>query len=197
MRRLIVMVSVAFVAAAVCQAADWDVDPYHSSVSFSVKHLMISNVKGGFTKFTGTAKYDPADPATFDLTGTLETASIDTGVAMRDNDLRSENFFDAKKFPLITFKSKELKKVADGSYQLVADLGMHGVTNTVTFQLKGLGAPINFNGLRVGFSLAGMIERDKFGLTYNKMVESVPAVGNEVQLSGEIEIVQKKAPAKP
>jgi len=196
MRSVVAMVSALVVSVTVGLAGEWNVDPVHSSVGFSVRHLMISNVKGGFGKFSGTAKYDPAVPGGLVIEGTVEAASIDTGNGMRDKDLRSESFLDVAKYPLITFKSTALKKEADGRTTLTGDLGLHGVTNSVTFELRGLAAPVAFMGTRVGMSLIGQIPRDKFGLTYNKALETGGVVvGNEVTLSADIEIVERVAPA--
>lgn len=192
MRNVVALVGALVVSAAVSRAGEWTVDPVHSSVGFSVKHLMISNVKGSFGKFSGVAKYDPAAPEGLLIEGTIDAASIETGNGMRDKDLRSENFLDAAKFPAITFKSTALKKEADGHFTLTGDLGMHGVTNSVTFQVSGLAAPVQFMGTRVGLSLTGQIARDKFGLTYNKALETGGlVVGNEVTVAAEIEIVEK------
>ena len=197
MRCFAAVVSVV-VMASFCHAADWNVDPVHSSVSFSVKHVMVSTVKGGFTNFTGTAKYDPANPESLAIEGTIDAASITTGNAGRDNHLRSKDFLNVQEFPRITFKSKELKKAADGSYAVVGSLGLHGVTNAVTLQLKDLAPPVSFNGTRVGFSLSGQIDRDKFGLTWNKAIETGGVVvGNEVKISADIEMIQVAPPAKP
>ena len=199
MRSVVAMVSALVVSVTVGLAGEWNIDPVHSSVGFSVKHLMISNVKGGFGKFSGTAKYDPAVPGNLVIEGSIEAASIDTGNGMRDKDLRSENFLDVAKYPLITFKSTAIKKASDGHYTLTGDLGMHGVTNAVTFEVTGLAAPVNFMGKRVGLSVTGQIARDKFGLTYNKALETGGVVvGNEVTVSADIEIVEKvaTAPAK-
>ena len=196
MRLFVATVSALVVSVTVGLGGEWSVDPVHSSVGFSVKHLMISNVKGDFGKFTGSAKYDPAVPGNLVIEGKVEAASIDTGNGMRDKDLRSENFLDVAKYPLITFKSTAIKKESDGRYTLTGDLGMHGVTNSVTFELTGLAAPVSFMGsTRVGLSLTGQIARDKFGLTYNKALEAGGVVvGNEVTVSVDLEIVEKAAP---
>ena len=191
------LVAAVVLTGAVCQASDWVVDPVHSTVSFSVRHLMVSNVRGGFTNFSGSATYDPANPTAFAVEGKIDAASVSTGNAMRDGHLQSPDFFDAKKFPSITFKSKELKKSGDG-YTLVGDMVMHGVTNSVTLQLTGLGEPVNFSGKHVGFSVTGQIDRSKFGLTYNKAIEAGGVVvGNEVQVTADIEMVEKAKTAVP
>ena len=109
---LIVLSAFAMVAAAAAQAGNWQIDPNHSSAQFSVRHLGVSTVRGAFTKVTGSAKYDPANPANDSLTASIEAGSVDTRVEMRDNDLRSPNFLDVQKFPTITFQSKSVKASA-------------------------------------------------------------------------------------
>ena len=197
MRSGIVLMSVLSLLAAAAQAADWEIDPAHSSIGFSVKHLMITNVKGGFTNFSGSASFDPAGLTQFAVEAKIDAASVDTGSGMRDNHLRGPDFFDVKKYPEISFKSKELKKDGDG-YVLTGELTMHGVTQPMTLQVQGLGTPIVFMGTtRTALSATGKILRDKFGLTWNKAIEAGSVVGNEVQVSADIELVQKAKPATP
>jgi polyisoprenoid-binding protein YceI len=198
-RAVVVMVAAGAVAASSCLAGEWEVDPVHSSVGFSIRHMMVSNVKGSFTNFSGTVQYDPANPGGFAVEGRVAAASLDTGNAARDKHVRSPDFLDVEQYPAITFKSKELKKLDADRYEVTGDLGLHGVTNAVTLQLAGLGAPVTFNKqTRIGFSLTGQIQRDKFGIKFNKTLDSGGAlVGNEVQLSGDFELVAKTAPAKP
>src|SRR5580692_4672464 len=106
--------TVALGVTAAAQAGTWQIDPNHSSAQFSVKHLGVSTVRGAFTKVTGSAKYDPADPSHLSLDATIDTASVDTRVEMRDNDLRSPHFFDVQKYPTMTFHSKGTKVAGPG-----------------------------------------------------------------------------------
>src|ERR1700722_18419470 len=101
--------ALAMTAAAAAQAGTWQIDSNHTAAQFSVRHLGVSTVRGAFTKVTGSAKYDPADPSKGSLEATIDANSVDTRVEMRDNDLRSPRFFDAQKFPTITFHSKATK----------------------------------------------------------------------------------------
>src|SRR3984957_11369890 len=103
---LALIISLAMAATAVAQAGNWKIDPMHSSAQFSVRHLGVSTVRGAFTKVSGSATFDPADPSKTALDATLDAASVDTRVEMRDNDLRSPNFLDVQKFPSITFHGK-------------------------------------------------------------------------------------------
>ena len=103
--------ALAMAATAAAQAGTWQIDPNHTAAQFSVKHLGVSTVRGAFTKVTGTAKHDPADPSKDSLEATIDANSVDTRVEMRDKDLRSPNFLDVQKYPTITFHSKQVKVV--------------------------------------------------------------------------------------
>ncbi len=120
--------SLAIAASAAAQAGTWQIDPNHSSAQFAVKHLAVSTVRGAFTKVSGSATYDPADPSKTSLEATIDANSVDTRVEMRDNDLRSARFFDVQKYPTITFHSKQVKVVSAGKLQIAGDLTIHGVT---------------------------------------------------------------------
>src|SRR6201981_773733 len=115
----------AMAAAAAAQAGTWQIDPNHSSAQFSVKHLGVSTVRGAFTKVTGSAQHDPADPSKDSLDATIDASSVDTRVEMRDNDLRSPNFLEVQKYPTITFHSKQTKAAGPGKLLIVGDLTIH------------------------------------------------------------------------
>jgi len=195
MKKILVSLATVMGFGLAAMAAEWEIDPVHSSIDFSVRHLMISNVKGGFAQFAGKATYDPANPASFAIEGSIQADSISTANEMRDKHLKSPDFLDTAKHPAITFKSKALKKTGEGEYELTGDLSLHGVTNTITLKASGLAAPVSFSGsTRIGLSVTGQIERDKFGLTWNKALETGGAVvGNTVQVAADIELVEKKA----
>src|SRR6201997_3436837 len=120
MSRVVSLLSVilTMAAAAVGQAGTWQIDPNHSAAQFSVRHLGVSTVRGAFTKVSGSAKYDPSDPTKDSLEATIDASSIDTRVAMRDNDLRSPNFLEVQKYPTITFVSKKSKSAGAGKRQI-------------------------------------------------------------------------------
>src|ERR1700676_2183135 len=122
------VIALATAATAVAQAGTWQIDPNHSAAQFSVRHLGVSTVRGAFTKVSGTATHDPADPSKDTLEATIDANSIDTRVEMRDNDLRSARFFDVQKYPTITFRSKQTKAAGPGKLQITGDLTIHGVT---------------------------------------------------------------------
>src|SRR5215469_529496 len=119
---LTLVAALAMAATAAAQAVTWQIDPNHSSAQFSVRHLGVSTVRGAFTKVSGSAKYDPADPSKTSLDATIEAASVDTRVENRDNDLRSPNFLDVQKYPTITFHSKQVKAAGAGKLQITGDL---------------------------------------------------------------------------
>lgn len=162
--------------------AVFNVDPAHSSVGFKVRHLMISNVKGHFDKFQG--KYELKDGVLRSLSGTMETASINTGIEKRDNHLRSADFFNAEKYPEVTFVMTSYKKG-----KLTGDLTMHGVTRSVTLETDLSGTIKDPWGLtRSSVSMEGEIKRSDFGLKYNQVLEAGGvAIGDEIKLSVELE----------
>ncbi len=176
------------------RAADvYRVDPVHSSVGFSVKHLVISTVKGKFTDFNGTFEVDHGTLKA--ASGTVQTKSVDTGVAARDSDLRSPNFFDVAKYPTITFQSKRVETQGDQTV-LVGDYTMHGVTKELAlpFTLTG---PIKdpWGNSRIGFEAKAKVNRKEFGMMYNKILETGGLmVGDEVQIEINAEAV--KSPAR-
>jgi polyisoprenoid-binding protein YceI len=163
-------------------AADtYKIDPMHSSIGFAITHLVINKVKGKFTEFTGTIVLD--NNAIQEAKGTVQTKSIDTGIAQRDNHLRSPDFFDATKFPTITFESKRVEKKA-GQTVLVGDFTMHGVTKELSLavELKG---PIKdpMGKSRIGLEGKTKLNRRDYGLTYSKAMETGGlVVGDEVEI---------------
>ncbi len=139
MFRLIFVLATALAmsATAAAQAVTWQIDPNHTAAQFSVRHLGLSTVRGAFTKVSGTAQYDPADPSKLSLEATIDANSIDTRVEMRDNDLRSPRFFDVQKFPTITFHSKQAQAGGSGKLQITGDLTIKGVTKQVVLDVDG------------------------------------------------------------
>ena len=151
-------------------AADvWQIDPAHSAAQFSVTHFMISTVRGEFGKLSGTIEYDGKDVASIKVDATIDAATINTRTESRDNDLKSDHFFDVAKYPAITFKSKKVGPGAGGAFQLVGDLTMHGVTKEVTLEVTGPSKVVK--GMRgesrVGASATTKINRQDFGIKWN------------------------------
>ena len=172
------------------------IDASHSSVAFSVRHLVISQVRGQFTNVSGAVALDEKDPTRSTVEVTIDAASIDTAVADRDAHLRSPDFLDVTKYPAITFRSTRIAGAGKDAYQVTGDLTLHGVTRpvvldaTLTPEVKGL-----YGELRRGFSATTKISRKAFGLTWNKVVEAGPAVGDEVIITLDLEAVKDQPKA--
>jgi polyisoprenoid-binding protein YceI len=193
---LIVITALAMVASAAAQAGTWQIDPNHTAAQFSVRHLGVSTVRGAFTKVSGSAIHDPADPSKDSLDASIDVTSVDTRVANRDNDLRSPHFFDAAKYPTITFHGKSTKVTAPGKLSITGDLTIHGVTKEVVLDVDGPSAPIKDpmgKGQRIGASATTKITRQDFGITAAPGV-----VGDEISITIDTELVQApaQAPAK-
>jgi polyisoprenoid-binding protein YceI len=182
--------ALAMAAAAAAQAGTWQIDPMHSAAQFSVRHLGVSTVRGGFTKVSGSAKYDPSDPAKTTLDATIEASSVDTRVEMRDNDLRSAGFLDVQKYPTITFHSKQVKAAGAGKLEITGDLTIHGVTKEVVLDVDGPSAAMKdpWGNQRIGASAATKINRMDFG------VKGAPGlVGDEISITIDVELTQPPA----
>ena len=182
--------ALAMAATAAAQAGTWQIDPNHTDAQFSVKNLGVSTVRGAFTKVTGTAKHDPADPSKDSLEATIDANSVDTRVEMRDKDLRSPNFLDVQKYPTITFHSKQVKVVGPGKLQFAGDLTIHGVTKEVVLDVDGPSAPIKdpWGNQRIGTSASTKITRQDFG------VNGAPGVvGDEITITIDTELIQPPA----
>jgi polyisoprenoid-binding protein YceI len=193
-RTLIVLVVV--IAAPLAASADtWQIDPVHTTVGFSVRHMTISTVRGQFNKVAGTITANDNDPATAVIEATIDTASIDTHSPDRDSDLKSANFLDVAKYPTMTFKSKKIEAAGPGKYNVVGDLTLHGVTKGITLAVEATGAPIKdpWGNMRAGATATTTINRKDFGLTWNKMIEAGGAVvGDAVAVEIDVEAVKKK-----
>ena len=180
----------AMAAAAAAQAGTWQIDPNHSAAQFSVRHLGVSTVRGAFMKVSGSVQYDPANPGKTAIDATIEATSVDTRVSMRDDDLRSPNYFDVAKYPTITFKSKQAKSAGAGKLQIVGDLTIHGVTKEVTLDVDGPSAPIKdpWGNQRIGASASTKINRKDFG------VNGAPGVvGDDISITIDTELIQPAA----
>ena len=166
-------------------------DPVHSSIGFQIRHLF-SNVPGKFDDFSGTIQFDEANPEQSSVEVSIKTASIDTGVKMRDDDLRSENFFDAAKFPPITFKSKSVKTTGKNTADVTGDLTMHGVTKEVVLKVELIGKGAGMKGSIVsGWDATTALKRSDFGLAWNKVIEGTQVVGDDVKIEMHIEADKK------
>lgn len=173
-------------------AADYQVDPVHSTVGFSIRHLGISEVRGAFTNFTGKIAYDPAKPEEFKASGTVEVASLNTGNDKRDGHLRSPDFFDAAKLPEIKFETTGIKKM-DDEWVVTGQFTMHGVTKEI--KLRGeLSGPVQdpWGKQRIGLSATTKLNRLDYGIVWNKTLDKGGVmIGEEVKISLNIEAVQQ------
>ncbi len=169
----------------------WAIDPTHSQVGFAVKHLVISNVRGEFSKYQGKVKLDDRDITRSTVEATIDVDSVDTKVADRDAHLKSPDFFDAAKYPTMTFKSTRITKSGPDTLKVTGDLTLRGVTKpvvldvTTTPEVKGM-----YGETRRGFAATTKINRKDFGLTWNKAIEAGPAVGDQVTIALDLEIVK-------
>ena len=162
----------------------WTIDPGHSEVSFVVRHMMVSKVRGRFDTFEGTIQ-TVADPLQSTVTATVDLSSVNTGNETRDNHIRSEDFFHIEKHPAMTFRSTGLRSERE-NFLLDGDLTLHGVTKPVTFflEVNGFGAD-PYGGTRVGFSATTEIDRNDWEISYNG---AIPGVSNAVILSDKVTI---------
>jgi len=176
-------------------ASNWDLDVSHSDVGFAVRHMMVSNTHGKFTKLSGTLALDDKDVTKSVVNVDIETASIDTADAKRDEHLRSPDFFDAAKFPKITFKSTKVEKNGE-KLKVTGDLTIKGVTKPVVLSVDVLTPEVKdaFGNVRKGASATTKINRKDFGLTWNKTLDAGGvALGDEISIQLELEFVKKKA----
>lgn len=173
--------------------SQWTVDPTHSSIDFSVKHMMIARVKGSFHSFEANIIADAFDLTSADIQFSIDMNSIDTRNSDRDNHLRSADFFDIEKYPTLTFQAAAVTKTDDGEYSITGDLSLHGVTRSETFAAAFEGAGKDpWGNEKVGFSATGSIKRSDYGLTYNAVLETGGVlIGDEVKISIEIEAIQQ------
>jgi polyisoprenoid-binding protein YceI len=181
---------------AVAGASTWQVDPNHSSAQFAVRHLGLSTVRGAFTKVTGKADLDDKDVTKSSVEVTIDTNSVDTRVPNRDNDLRSDHFFDVAKYPTITFKSKKVEQVAPGKLKITGDLTIHGTTKEVVLDVDGPTAPVKdpWGNQRIAASGTTKINRQDYGVKWNATMDNGGVViGDDVDITIDVELVQPKA----
>lgn len=197
MKRVITTIStiIALSLPGLALASGWTIDQDHSNVGFKVKHLMVSNVKGEFRSFNGTIEIDDKDVTKSKIVVNIETPSITTGVNRRDDHLKSPDFFDVAKFPLMTFVSKRVQRVGNDKLLVYGDLTLHGVTREVAMEVEGPTKAYKdpWGNIKRGASATARINRKDYGLTWNKAIESGGVVvGDEVAISLEVELLQKK-----
>src|SRR6266851_2791707 len=176
----------------------WQIDPAHSAAHFSVRHLMISNVRGEFTKLSGSALINPADRTKSTAEITIEAASINTREPQRDEHLRSADFFDVANYPVLTFRSKRIESLGAETFKLTGDLTIRGVTKEVTFDVEGPTPPVKdpWGYIRAGVTASTKVNRKDFGLVWNALTEAGGVVvGDDVKITIEAELIQQAAAA--
>jgi len=176
-------------------ADEWAIDGAHSHVGFKVRHMAVSWVRGSFDSVQGTITFDGKNLTKAGVDIAIDTASIDTKNEKRDEHLKGGDFFDVGANPLMTFKSTKVKEGKDGTFQLIGDLTLKGVTKQVTLDVEGGLTPVNdpWGNTKLGFTATGQLNRQDYGLTWNKALETGGlVVGDEVHLVIEVELNKKK-----
>jgi polyisoprenoid-binding protein YceI len=171
---------------------NWNIDAAHTGIHFSVRHMVVSKVRGHFTKYTGTLLLDAEDLTRSTVQVTIDAASIETGVADRDKHLRSADFFDVAKFPYLQFRSKAIVGIDDVRYSVIGDLTIRDVTREVRLEAEyGGRAKDPWGNERVGFAAKTSLDRKDFGLKWNQMLEAGGVlVGDKIDIEIELEAVQ-------
>ena len=178
-------------------ATEYVIDSAHSAAQFSVKHMMVSNVRGAFSKVTGKANIDETDITRSTVEATIDATTINTNEPKRDEHLRAADFFDTAKYPTITFKSTKVEKAGEG-LKVAGDLTMHGVTKPVTLNVEGFTTESKdpWGNFKRGGTATTKINRKDFGLGWNKVLETGGvAVGEEIAITLDLELNKKQAPA--
>lgn len=175
--------------------ATWTIDPTHSGIHFSVRHMVVSKVRGKFADWKGTLSLEVDDPARSRVEAVIDAASIDTGVADRDTHLRSPDFLDVASYPEIVFRSTRVEKADEETYRLVGELSLHGVTREVTLDVEFGGlAKDPWGNERAGFTARARLDRKDFGLQWNQVLETGGVlVGDRIDVEIELEAVRAAA----
>jgi polyisoprenoid-binding protein YceI len=172
---------------------EYKLDPAHSSAQFTVRHMMITNVRGGFSGLQGTAVYDPQDLAASSLDIVIDASTVNTQEPQRDAHLKSADFLDVALYPTITFKSTKIAPAGDDELSITGDLTIHGVTKSVVLTVEGP-TPENkdpWGNLRIGASATTKIKRSDFGLTYNAALETGGIlVGDELKIALDVSLIK-------
>ncbi len=194
MKRYFATILFFFVIPVFAYGATWQIDPDHSSFQFKVRHLMVSNVKGDFTKVRGMVTIDEQNIANLKVDITIDAASVNTGHAKRDEHLRSADFFDVTKYPTIVFVSKKIERTGANTLKVTGDLIIRGVTKEIAVDVEGPTAEVKDPGgnFRRGAAATAKINRQDFGIMWNRVLDTGGVlVGDEVNLYVEVELVKK------
>lgn len=171
----------------------WVIDPAHTQIEFSVKHMMITTVRGRFDKFSSTVNVDEANLAGSSVQGAIEVASLDTRDPGRDGHLRSPDFFDAEKYPAMSFSSTRIQRAGEGQFKVTGDLTIKDVTREVVFTVSDDGQNKDpWGNQRWGFSAQATINRKDFGLVWNVALETGGVlVGELVKINAEVQLIRQ------
>lgn len=171
----------------------WQIDPAHSSITFSARHMVVATVRGRFTELSGTVELDETEPARSTVEAHIAAASVDTGVESRDNHLRSADFFDAATYPELTFRSTAIEPAGDG-YRIHGDLTIRDVTRPVTLDAELSGVVAGMDGKRrAGFGATTRLRRTDWGLNWNVALEAGGwLVGEEIRIQLDVEAIEAK-----
>lgn len=179
-------------------ASDWKIDPAHSSAQFSVRHMAISTVRGAFSKVNGLIALDDKDITKSTVDVTIDVTTVDTREPGRDNDLRSDKFFDVAHFPTMTFKSKKVEQVSPGKLRVTGDLTIRGTTKEVVLDVEGPTAPVKdpWGNQRAAATATAKVNRQDFGVKWNATMDNGGVVvGDDVNITIDVEMI-KQAPPK-
>lgn len=189
----LLVVGIIGLSALSAEASEWSIDPVHSSIGFSVKHMMVSTVRGSFGTYESKISFDPVKPATFSAELSIDANSINTGVEKRDTHLKSADFFDVVKYPKITFKSKKIASLGQNRYRVTGDLTIKDVTKEIVLEGEGFGSTYKnpWGSTVTAVSARSTISREDFGLKWNVALESGGVlVSKDVVLEIELELVK-------
>lgn len=171
----------------------WQIDSAHSHVQFSVRHMMISTVRGRFNTFSGTVEFDEDNPTSSTVDVVIDVASIDTREQQRDDHLRSPDFFDAANFPDMMFKSKRIEQTGGKNGRMIGDLTIKDITKEMTLDVEYAGqAKSPWGTTNAGFSASGSVDRKEFGLNWNQVLETGGIlVGDTIKIDIEVELIKQ------
>ena len=191
--RLVLATATVALLAAPAAAQTWKIDGAHSTASFTVRHMMVSNVRGSFGKVDGTIVYDGKNVAGVTAEATIDATTITTNNEKRDAHLKSPDFFDVNAFPTITFKSKRAEAAGNGRFKLIGDLTMRGKTREVVLDVEGPTDPVTVqNSQRIGATATTTLNRQDFGVSWSRTMDGGGyVVGDEVKVTLELELIKQ------
>ena len=199
-RLLALAASAVLCSPALAEASSWEIDPAHTAIEFSVRHMMVSTVKGQFEKVKGTLELDDKDITKSVVEVTIDLNSVNTHEPKRDGHLKSPDFFDTAKFPTATFKSTKVQKAGKNKLKVTGELNLHGVTKPVVLEVDGPTEAYKtpYGTMVRGVHATAKLDRKDFGIGWNKVLDNGGVlVGNEVKLELNVELAEKaEAPAK-